>query len=220
MFKSLLFKEWLKVRWTFLSLSGISILAILYIFLNVSYGIEINGAVNFWAYIIYRKYAFASDLVYMPFIIGVVLAIVQFYPEINNGRLKLTLHLPMKENKILLSLVSIVGGLLLLLFVLNLLIFVLISNSFFPYEITESNLLTLIPAYIAGMIGYFATVTIMVEPVWSRRIPQLIFFAGLVSVLFDTGDFTARLILFFVVMAIFSFLTILLSGFYYKRGIK
>ena len=220
MFKSLLFKEWLKVRWTFLSLSGISIVAILYIFLNVSYGIEINGAVNFWAYIIYRKYAFASDLVYMPFIIGVVLGIVQFYPEINSGRLKLTLHLPMKENKILLSLVSIVGGLLLLLFVLNLLIFVLVSNSFFPHEITESNLLTLIPAYNAGMIGYFATVTIMVEPVWSRRIPQLIFFAGLVSALFDTGDFTAKLILFFVVMTIFSFLTILLSGFYYKRGIK
>lgn len=220
MLKSLFFKEWLKIKWTFLSLSAISILAILYIFLNVSHGIEINSPVNFWAFVIYKKYPFASDLVYLPFIIGLVIAIVQFYPEINSGRLKLTLHLPMKENKILISMVLIAGGLLLMLFCLNLLLFDIISNSFFPYEITNSNLMVLIPSYIAGMIGYFATATVMVEPVWSRRIPQIIFFGGLISILFDVGDFTTRLLLFYIIIGSFTVLTILLSGFYYKRGIK
>lgn len=220
MFKSLLFKEWLKIKWTYLGLSAISIIAILYIFLNVSYGIELNGAVNFWAFVIYRKYPYASDLSYLPFIIGVVIALVQFYPEINNGRLKLTLHLPMKENTILLNIVLIVGGLVFSLFILNLLLFVIISNSFFPPEITFSNLMVILPFYIAGMIGYFATATVMVEPVWSRRIPQIIFFSGLVSVLFNVGDFTAKLISFYLIITAFTFLTILLSGFYYKRGIK
>jgi hypothetical protein len=220
MIKSLFYKEWLKIRWTFLALGGISFIAIFYIFLDVAHGIELNGAVNYWAYLIYKKYPFGYDLLYIPFIIGVVLGIAQYYPEINSGRLKLTLHLPIKENKILITMVLLTGGLLLVLFLINLLLFTLLSGFHFPKEITFFNLLIIIPFYIAGLLSYFATATIMVEPVWSRRIPQLIFFLGLISILFGGGEFTTILILFFLILCCFSLMTILLSGFYYKRGIK
>jgi hypothetical protein len=195
-------------------------LAILYIFLNVSHGIELNGSVAFWSFVIYKKYMFTADITYLPFIIGVVIALVQFYPEINSGRLKLTLHLPMKENKILLQTVLIGGGLILFLTAFNLLLIGVFSASYFPVEVAKNTLLTLIPAYLAGLIAYFAVSAIMVEPIWSRRIPMIIFFAGFVSVLFGFGDYTSTLLLFYLITGSFAVVTIILSGFYFKRGIK
>ncbi len=220
MFKALVYKEWLKVRWTYISLSLISILAILYIFLEVSHGIELNGSIAFWGFIIYKKYPFAADLTYLPFITGVVIALVQFYPEINSGRLKLTLHLPMKENKILLQTVMIGGGLVLLLSVFNLAFIGLLSASYFPGQVSKFTLVTLVPAYLAGLIAYFAVSAIMVEPIWSRRIPMIIFFAGFVSVLLGFSEYTALLLLFYLITGSFAVVTIILSGFYFKRGIK
>jgi len=220
MIKSLLFKEWLKTKWTFISLSGISILAILYIFLDISHGFELSGASAFWEYAIYKKYPLGYDLLYLPLIIGIVMAIVQFYPEINNGRLKLTLHLPVKENKILLSMVILIAFMLAALFIFNLLLFAFLSNIYFPVEVTITNIILLIPCYIAGLLGYFATATVMVEPVWNRRIPQIIFFGGFISFLLNVYSFTSGLLLFFIIITMLSTLAILLSGYYYKRGIK
>lgn len=220
MIKSLFYKEWLKIRWIFLSLAGISVVAVFYIFLNVSHGIEINGPVNFWSYIIYKKYPIALDLEYLPLITGIVLGIVQFFPEINSGRLKLTLHLPMRENKILISMLLLAGGLLTALFIFDLAIFALVSSIYFPLQLTFYNLIIIIPFYIAGLLGYLATATVMVEPVWSRRVPQIVFFLGLISIILSGGEFTGSLILFLVILCSLSILTILLSGFYYKRGIK
>jgi len=220
MLKSLAFKEWLKVRWVFLGLFAVSIAAIIYIYMEVSHGIEINGAIVFWGYIIAYKIPLASDISYLPFVTGVVIALVQFYPEVNNGRLKLTLHLPVKENRILFMMAAFGGGLLFLLAIINLLLIWSFALSYFPKEIADFTVWSVIPSYLAGIIGYFAVAAIMIEPVWSRRVPQIIFSTGLLSILFSSGDYSSAFILFYITAGVFMAFTVFLSGFYFKRGIK
>lgn len=220
MFSALLYKEWLKIRWTYLSLSVIILISVVYIFLTAAHSIEINGTVAYWSYVIYLKYPFYSDLHYIPFIIGVVLALVQFYPEIDSGRLKLTLHLPVKENKILLQMILIGGCFLIALIAITLLAYSIISSNFFPKELTYNSVYILLPAFLAGLISYFSVAVIMIEPVWRRRIPQMIFFGGLISILIILGDYTNRFLIFYLFACLFIVMTILLSGYYFKRGIK
>lgn len=220
MFKALVYKEWLKIRWTYLSLCGISLVTVIYIFLGASHDIELEGAVNVWAMIIYQKYPFFSDLNYIPFITGIIIGLVQFYPEINSGRLKLTLHLPVKENKILLQMILIGGGLILFLQILTQLVLILFTLSYFPVEIVRFELITLAPSFLVGLISYFCVASIMVEPVWVRRIPMMIFFGGLCSMLFGSGEYSYTLLLFMALTGCCVVLTIVLSGFYFKRGIK
>jgi hypothetical protein len=220
MFKALAFKEWLKIRWTFLGLAAVSFAMIVYIFMDISHGIELNGAMNYWGYIIYRKIPLAYDISYLPFITGVIIALVQFYPEINEGRLKLTLHLPVKENKILFLMVAFGGGLFILLSAINLLLVWVFSLSYFPSEVAGYAVWEVIPSYLAGIIAYLAVASIMVEPLWNRRIPQIIFCAGLISVPLASGDYSPLFILFFILTGVMMIFNIFLSGFYFKRGIK
>jgi hypothetical protein len=220
MFKALAFKEWLKIRWTFLGLAAVSVAAIIYISMDISHGIELNGSINFWGYVLTYKIPLVSDITYLPFLAGVIIALVQFTPEISSGRLKLTLHLPVKENKILLLMIAFGGGLLILLSLVNILLIWLFSLSYFPAEIAGYNAWEVIPAYMSGIISYFAVAAIMVEPVWDRRIPQIIFSAGLVAVLLAGGDYSCSFISFYLLTGIFMVFSIFLSGFYFKRGIK
>jgi len=196
------------------------VVAIIYIFMDVSHSIEINSAMEFWGYVIYRKIPMAMDISYLPFITGVIVALVQFYPEINSGRLKLTLHLPVKENKILFLMTAFGGGLVAVLAGINLFLIWMFALSYFPSELANYTTWEVVPSYLAGVISYFAVAAIMVEPVWSRRIPQIIFGAGFISILMGSGDYSTKFVLFYLAAGVLMVFSIFLSGFYFKRGIK
>ncbi len=218
--KSLLFKEWLKIRWTYLGMFSVMLATIIYSYLNISHTIELNGAPAFWEFVIYKKLTLGKDLFYIPLVTGILVAIVQYYPEINNGRLKLTLHLPVEERKILFTMVLLSGTLLLIGFLINLAIFGFVLAILLPIEVVQANLFFILPVFIAGLTAYFLTAAIMVEPVWSRRIPLIVFTTGILSYILQTGDFTNSLLTGAFIFALLSSITILLSGHYYKRGVK
>ena len=54
MWKSIIYKEWLKVRWFFLVFTGLGILAIGNIFLKVQHDFKFNDANNYWYYVLFR----------------------------------------------------------------------------------------------------------------------------------------------------------------------
>ena len=55
MLKALIFKEWLKIRWAGLTMLAVFFLAAAKTALNMSYGIRILGANNFWGEIIIKE---------------------------------------------------------------------------------------------------------------------------------------------------------------------
>lgn len=226
MIKSLLYKEWLKVRWSFIGLFLLNLVVVIGICIPIYNDFrfykanEIFGGVVSWGYLYY------IDLMYIPLATGILLGIVQFFPEINSNRLKLSLHLPMKESKTLFTMQ--LGGIFLLLFifVIDSVTISIFSSFYFPAEVIGSYIIVSLPWFLAGFTAYIFIAIIFIEPSWSRRIIYLITGAGFVAIYYDTFSFMGFSWIFsksypyFILITILLSPIILLSGNNYKRGIK
>lgn len=220
MYKALIYKEWLKLRWTYCILAALSLLTLIYIAVSVAHDIEFNSAKAIWGAIIYLKYPFFSDIKYVFIATGVVMAIVQFFPEMNSDRLKLTLHLPVEEKKLLLQMISIGLVFIAVLYMCILAAIVIISSVHFPSEITMSAVATIIPWLLSGLAAYLAVSTIVVEPIWIKRIELLVVFIGYLFLFDFSLDYSSQAVLFLIITGSFFGLFILISGYHFKRGIK
>ena len=181
MIRSLIFKEWLKTRWILLTILSLFILVLLKISLTIAYEIRFYEANNYLYNVVFRNYIFFSWLLYIPALSGLILAITQFYPEINEKRLKLTLHLPMKENSILMSMIGYGLCSLLLIFIFANIVLWIICSDFFPAEVGLATLNTVYPMYLTGLIAYMASAAIFIEPRWLQRIIIIIISSGFIS---------------------------------------
>jgi len=157
-----------------LAITTLFILVLAKIFLTVAYEIRFYDANNYWYNIVFRKYIFFSWLLYIPVISGLILAIAQYYPEINEKRLKLTLHLPVNENTILMSMVVSGMTALLIIFILAMVLLFILCLYYFPSEIGLAALTTVYPWFLAGIAAYLAVVAIFIEPRWMQRVVMII----------------------------------------------
>ncbi len=222
MYKSLAYKEWLKVRGAFAATFVIGLAVLLVIYLNMRAVVEFNSANTIWNYIVFKGYFFFSQFKTVPILIGLIIAIAQFLPEVQNLKLKLTLHLPLKENNALLFMISFGFVLLLSQFVVYTLLLIMISVKFFPAEITNAMLITVLPWLLSGIAVYFFTAVAMVEQLWFRRIIIALFGFGFIDILF-TGDGYGQYVHVLPYFSLFSLLAgflIILAGFRFKRGVR
>ena len=185
MIKSLIFKEWLKTRWILLSVLLLSLLVLTKIFLTVAYEVRFYEANNYWYNLIFRGYIFFSWMLYIPTLSGLVLAIVQYYPEINEKRLKLTLHLPLKEKTILMTMLFYGLISLFVIYLVTVLTGAVLCLNIFPAEISKAVMVTAYPArFLAGFVAYLSAAGIFVEPRWMQRIVMIIISVAFISCLF------------------------------------
>ena len=150
----------------FLVLAGV----VGYILIEISRIIRVSSEVATWEMVIQNGVTFIKQLNFLPLIGGILLGVVQFVPEMTNKRLKLTLHLPMPETKILLSMLLFGLICLIILFGLTYVAVYLGFGKFFASEIVIWNLNLLLPWLLGGIIAYLLTVWICIEPVWRQRI--------------------------------------------------
>ncbi|MDR1680438.1 MAG: hypothetical protein LBS12_01450 [Prevotellaceae bacterium] len=166
----LFFKEWIKSRWallvTLLAFVGI----ITYTFIGMSTELRVLGAGTVWESIVMKGIIYFDSLKYLFLLAGVLLAVVQYTPEMINKRLKLTLHLPLPERRIVLSM--LLYGLLALA-VLFLLVYGAVRigvGRYYPVEITQWNLAAILPWLWGGIAAYLLTAWITIEPAWKQRL--------------------------------------------------
>ncbi len=222
MYKALAYKEWLKTRWAFAASFAIGVAVLLVIYLNMRAVVEFNNANIIWNYIVFKDYMFFEQLQFIPLLIGLIIAVAQFLPEAQNLKLKLTLHLPLKENSVLLFLLFFGFAALIIEYLIFTLGLVLISVTFFPSEITYATLLTIIPWFLTGLATYFIASVAMVEQLWSRRIILILFGFGFIDILLSGsgyGQYVYVLIHFTFFTLLLGYL-IILSGFRFKRGVR
>ena len=81
--------------------------AIIYVFASVGHSYKFYEAASYWYNIIFRGVKFYTTLRYLPLLAGLVVAAVQFVPEIQRKRIKLTFHLPVDEYNVLLVMAGI-----------------------------------------------------------------------------------------------------------------
>ena len=184
LFKALSYKEWIKTRRIISMLVLLTLCVLAYSFIEINHNIRLNDAVNEWYVYLFMDSSLPSVTQVLPLVSGVVLALVQFVPEMVNKRLKLTLHLPADEGAIVQSMLEYGYLVLVLLFLLTTAVYVVGLSFIFPFEITQMLLSRLIPAFVAGLASYGFTAWICFEPQWRQRVLNSFVAVGLLSVLF------------------------------------
>ncbi|MDR3236591.1 MAG: hypothetical protein LBT48_07730 [Prevotellaceae bacterium] len=169
MYTSLFYKEWIKTRRPLLLLSAVFAATVAYILLNVAKLYQANP-VALWEFIVQNNAAQAGYLKYLTLGAGIALALVQLAPEMQNKRLKLTLHLPLNESKIVGSIlwfgiVALTG-----LYLASGAILLAGLTVYFPAEIVSANLLAMLPWMLGGLAAYLFAAWICLEPVWRQRV--------------------------------------------------
>lgn len=220
MYQAILYKEWLKIRWVVLGSVLVIFGFMIYIGLNVRQYFEMNNPINVWVYFVQRKVLYYSVLKYVPTFTAIILAIVQFAPEMAKKRYRLTFHLPFSETKSL----FFMSGIGLLVILLNALILIaglfIIGTIYFPVEITTSSLITVLPWLLAGFVSYLATSAIVLDPSWKYRVLFGLFFAPFIQSLFlERGycEYQYSIGTYFFVSILFGII-ILFPGYRLRKG--
>lgn len=151
---AIFFKEWIKTRWYLLLACIVTLGFAGYSMLRINRVVELKGAAHVWEVMLSRDAVFVNLLEYVPLLVGILLALVQFIPEMYHKCLKLTLHLPYPQLKMI-NLMLLYGLLTLVIcFATNyILMFVYLQGILAP-ELYSRILLTALPWYIAGICAY------------------------------------------------------------------
>lgn len=214
MTKAIFYKEWLKLRWYFLLAFIVSNGMVIYCMLRINRAIELKGAAHIWEVMVLKNVTFVDLLQYIPLIIGIVAALVQFFPEMQRKCLKLTLHLPCPQQKMTLAMLAAGTMLLLACSLTNLLVALIYLPQVLPYGLTHNILSAAAPWYLAGLAGYLFASWICLEPTWKRRVTNAVIAAITLRIYFlgavpqSYNEFLPYLTVYTILLATLSFISI------------
>ncbi len=167
--KALIFKEWVKTRMVFFISLALAICVALYAVLMMKRLIELKGVDHLWLILLLKDNTFIDIIKYVPLVVGVALGVAQMAPEMAQKRLKLTLHLPYPQGR-LITLMLLTGLVeLLVIFVVQALIIAVFDAGILPVELVKRVMLTTLPWYFAGFTAYLFVTAICLEGTWRRR---------------------------------------------------
>lgn len=190
MTSALLFKEWKKTKWFAIGAFAVGMALLAYLFLKLGRSFRMVGLEHLWDVMVNRDQFLFRDIKYFPLATGFCLALAQFVPEMIQKRIKLSLHLPLSNRKIVFGMLGFGLLALLIIFILHISVILIFSAIYFPKEIILSNIYTMIPWYVAGVAAYTFMSWICLEPTWKRRIFNALIMFGTLQLCFLT-DFPA-----------------------------
>ncbi|MBR0037963.1 MAG: hypothetical protein IJP70_10050 [Bacteroidales bacterium] len=168
------YKEWIKTRWylllMFLSTSGFAG----YCLLRLHRVIALKGIGHVWEIMLTHDVVFVDYLKYVPLVAGLLLAVVQFAPEMYHKCLKLTLHLPVSHLTVITQMLGFGVAIVLVCDILNFIILWSYMHQVLAYELWSRCLLTALPWYLAGLAAYLLAAWTILEPDWRRRVFNLL----------------------------------------------
>lgn len=174
MHHALLYKEYIKTRLILVMCLAVVLVAVGYTWICFSSDVRIGGAVGVWAMIVQNGYALPAIDRYALLLCGIAMGAAQYVPEMEDRRLRLTLHLPLAEK-------TIVGSMLHYGFMttcgLSLLMILGVALSaavYFPNEVVVAFVVDMIPWALGGMTAYYLVGWICVEPKWGWRVKNIV----------------------------------------------
>lgn len=167
---AVLYKEWLKTRYALLGIGAAWGVALLFNFVLVYRMVRLEGAPAAWEAVIYQGLNLLSTLRWLPLAAGLALGLAQFLPEVRQNRLKLTLHLPLSDARLLAALLGYGYALQMAFAAIVMPIAYLLLRPLFPIEIVNSQLQTALPWFVTGTAAYGLVAWICIEPTARRRV--------------------------------------------------
>ncbi len=184
MLKAILYKEWIKLRWYALLAVLVTTGVAAYCLLRMDRAVTLRGAGHIWEVMVLKNAIFIDYLQFVPLLTGVLAALVQFMPEMQRKCLKLTLHLPCSQQRMVFTMLA--AGVLVLVacFAVNVLVMLAYLTTVLPAGLTLNILSAAAPWYLAGLAGYLLTAWVCLEPTWRVRVAGLLVGALVVRVYF------------------------------------
>lgn len=220
MLRSIFYKEWLKIGKISTLLFIVGLLAIAGIHLSVRHELVLNDAEKIWDGIVNQRQTYFSIFKFIPLISGLLIGVAQFVPETTEKRIKLSLHLPMNEEEVVVKMIAfgaaVVTGLFLVLFLL----FYGWGMLYFPYQILKLASVTVTPWFLSGIAAYFLSALVILEPIWKYRIAYLLSGGAFLSLFYKSniaGAYQPSLIIFTICVLLIS-ISPLFSIYRFRKG--
>ena len=151
---AIFYKEWIKTRWYLLLALLVTLGFAGYSMLRINRVASMKGVEHVWEVMLARDTVFVDLLEFIPLLVGILLALVQFVPEMHHKCLKLTLHLPYPQLRMI-NLMLLYGLVVLLIcFAANYLLMTVYMQGVLAPELYSRILLTVLPWYLAGIDAY------------------------------------------------------------------
>lgn len=168
MIYGLIKKEWKKTKNTIILFAILCFTALCFIFFDLNNLQEYNKASLALQELISKERINLTFISNFLIAFGSLLAYVQFYPEVQNARIRLHFHLPLNQSFLInfFPLYSLVI-LLVFAFITNSFIFISII-SFYPIELFWAFQTKLINAYELSILAYLCIAVFLISP--SRQI--------------------------------------------------
>lgn len=188
---ALLYKEWLKLRFNWLAVVLGNALFCLYLYLDIRHQFRIEHAEMLYYQASRIGHLFYGDLRFVPLITGVAVATAQFAPEVAKGRLRLSMHLPIGLDSLMLAHIAIGLGATVAVLGMDLAALAAIIGLYFPAAFVTSAVTTALPWMLAGIAGHLGTALILLEPMRRFQISYVLLSVGVVWLLHLSNRFGA-----------------------------
>lgn len=182
MTKAIFFKELIKTRRVFWISLLVAIIFAIYAIMCIRRVGTSHGVEHIWLIMLMKDQTFIDAIKFLPPVIGLALGVAQMSPETQQKRLKLTLHLPYPQNKLIFTMICAGMVQCLLIFIIQALIIGIYYYGVVAPEMTTHVMLTTLPWYLAGLTAYLFTAAVCLEGTWRRRIILSLIALGVVSV--------------------------------------
>lgn len=182
--KMIIYKEWLKTRALIWGMLAVTVLLTAFCFLNLQKNVQFQGEELLWNMLTMKDTVLVEMLRYLPAILGGILALCQFLPETRAKRLKLTLHLPYPQGRMIGGIYLFGLCVLSVLFLLQALSLWAILSRWIVPELISRVMLTVLVWYLAGYGTYIWVGAICIEPTWKMRVVMGIVLVGILYLLF------------------------------------
>ena len=187
MWKAVVYKEWIKTRRYLFAALLLTAGFAGYGLLRLYRAVELMGAGHIWEVMVTRNAVFIDPIRFVPLLAGLLLAVVQFVPEMQRKCLKLTLHLPVPALATLGAMLVFGLAALSVLFGIGAAIVGLGPLPVIARELAGNILCTALPWFLAGMAAYLLGAWVILEPTWRLRAVNILM-SLLVLRLFFLGE--------------------------------
>lgn len=163
-FRAVFFKEYVKTRVCMAGLTAASLVYMAWIWLTVHRLFLLDHPEIVWYRVMDLGQMPYAALTALPVACACIFCCFQFLPEMQDERLRISLHLPCGMAPLLLAHLFFGLAFLTLLFLLDGFLLVLTLGRHFPKEAVHTALLTAAPWFLAGLYAYLCTTYAILEP--------------------------------------------------------
>lgn len=164
MIRSIFFKEYYKIRWLLLVvlLANLGVSIVVLVATRQLFILDHPEIV--WYRVLHLGQINYAGFKYIPLFTGLIIAVLQYLPEMWQQRLRLSLHLPVSSSRLVSAhmFIGLTGFCVAIL--PDALILTWMTDLFFPREAIGTVWLTVLPWFMAGAAAYLGATLVLLEP--------------------------------------------------------